>query len=356
VKTAIARYIRWLLTGAIVVFLVIFARTIDWAAAWKSIENASLPLLGAAIAINFLSVIIKGVRWWMFLRAAGSPSLALSLRATIAGAGLNNVLVANGGDAARVVFVSRATGIPSSTVLATLALERLFDPVGFVILIVYAVVAYSLPPALERWRIPAEIALAIIAVLLTWFLYSARHARASDAARERAQAVGLWGRFKAYMTGFAVSTRSLATGQRFFAALVLSLASWICQVLTFKYAADAAHVQMPMAAAVATLIAINLGLVIRATPGNVGFFQFVFALTAEPFGIGRNDAIAVSLLIQTLQIIPVTLIGVALAPEFILKRSRAREQAETLAEESEPGMLGSVPKEGEELTRIPRES
>jgi uncharacterized membrane protein YbhN (UPF0104 family) len=158
------------------------------------------------------------------------------------------------------------------------------------------------------------------------------------------------------MTGFAVSTRSLATGQRFFAALVLSLASWICQVLTFKYAADAAHVQMPMAAAVATLIAINLGLVIRATPGNVGFFQFVFALTAEPFGIGRNDAIAVSLLIQTLQIIPVTLIGVALAPEFILKRSRAREQAETLAEESEPGMLGSVPKEGEELTRIPRES
>ena len=352
----IGRYIRWLLTGAIVVFLVIFARTIDWAAAWSSIEHASLSLLLVAIAINFLSIIIKGIRWWMFLRAAGSPSLALSLRATIAGAGLNNVLVANGGDAARVVFVSRATGIPSSTVLATLALERLFDPVGFVVLIVYGALAYTLPPALERWKIPAEIALAVIAVLLFWFLYSARHAQHGEAAKTKAEHPNLWGRFKAFMIGFAISTRSLANAPRFFAALILSLASWACQVLTFKFAGDAAHVPMSMAASIATLIAINLGLVIRATPGNVGFFQFVFALTAEPFGIARSDAIAVSLLIQTLQIIPVTLLGVALAPEFIFKRSRALNEAEELAHESEPGMLGSVPQESEELSRTSRES
>jgi uncharacterized protein (TIRG00374 family) len=346
VKSTIGRYLRWILTGVIIVFLILFARTIDWAQAWSSIRTASPKLLLVAVAVNFLSIIIKGVRWWMFLRAAGSPSLWLSLRATIAGAGLNNVLVANGGDAARVVFVSRATGIPSSTILATLALERLFDPVGFVILIVYGVVAYSLPPALERWKIPAEIALAIITVLLFWFLYSARHAKPADADTAKARATGLWGRFKAYMTGFAVTTRSLATGPRFFAALILSLGSWACQVLTFKYAAAAAHVPMSMAASIATLIAINLGLVIRATPGNVGFFQFVFALTAEPFGISRNDAIAVSLLIQTLQIIPVTLIGVALAPEFILKRSRPGDAA----------TLGSVPQKGEEFPGTSRKS
>jgi len=356
VKAKVGRYLRWLLTGAIIVFLVIFARTIDWSAAWSSIRHASFSLLLLAVAFNFLSLIIKGVRWWMFLRAAGSPSLALSLRATVAGAGLNNVLVANGGDAARVVFVSRATAIPSSTILATLALERLFDPVGFVILIVYGVLAYTLPPALERWKIPAEVALGIITVLIVWFLYSARHAKRGDAASTKAEHPNLWGRFKAYMIGFAVSTRSLSTAPRFFAALILSLASWACQVFTFKFAGDAAHVPMSMGVSIATLIAINLGLVIRATPGNVGFFQFVFALTAEPFGIGRSDAIAVSLLIQTLQIIPVTLLGVALAPEFILKRSRALQEAEHLAHESEPGMLGSVPQEGEELSRISSES
>src|SRR5215211_349868 len=170
----VARALRWVITAVIVAFLVVFARTINWTAAWTSIRHASVPLLVAAVVVNFLSMAIKGIRWWLFLRPAGSPSLGLALRATVAGAGLNNVLVANGGDAARVVFVTQATMLPSSTVLATLALERLFDPVGFVILIVYGVAAFTLPPALERWRIPAELALALIAVLLFVFLYSGR--------------------------------------------------------------------------------------------------------------------------------------------------------------------------------------
>src|SRR5439155_15527472 len=91
--------IRWAISAAILVFLVMFARTIDWHAAWDSMRHASLPLLTAAIGVNIVSVIIKGVRWWLFLRPAGIKSLPLSLRATIAGAGLNNVLVASGGDA-----------------------------------------------------------------------------------------------------------------------------------------------------------------------------------------------------------------------------------------------------------------
>ena len=79
---------------------------------------------------------------------------------------------------------------------------------------------------------------------------------------------------------------------------------------------------IPIAGSLACLLAINVGLILRATPGNVGFFQFAYALMAQQFGVSRNDAIAVSLLIQTIQILPLTILGVALAPEFIFKRSR----------------------------------
>ncbi len=322
-KRSISRALRWVLTAAIVVFLVIFARTINWTEAWTSIRSASLPLLAAAIAVNLLTIMIKAIRWWLFLKAAGSPSLLLSLRATIAGAGLNNVLVANGGDAARVVFVSRATGIPSSTVLATVALERLFDPVGFVILLVFGVLAFSLPPSLEKWHLPAEIALVVIAILLTWFVYASRNAKPEHVPERRAKPRGLVGRIRAYLVKFAASTRLLTTGPRFIGALVLSMLSWAGQLATFELAAAAAHVDIPVAGSLAALLAINLGLLIRATPGNVGFFQFVFALATAPFGVSRDAAIAVSLLIQTLQIIPLTILGVALAPEFIFKRKQS---------------------------------
>ena len=344
----VARGLRWLLTAVILAFLVVFARTIDWAAAWSSMRHASLPLLVAAIAVNFLSICFKGVRWWIFLRPAGVPSFALALRATIAGAGLNNVLVANGGDAARVVFVSRATGVRSSTILATLALERMFDGVGFVVLLVFGITFFELPHALEKWRRPAEALLVVIAALLVWFVYAARSIKPEHVPERRAKARTFWGRLRRYLSGFAESTRSLTTGPRFLGALVLSMLSWAGQFATFAFAAAAAHVTMRYSASLAGLLAINLGLLIRATPGNVGFFQFVYALTAEQFGIARDDAIAVSLLIQTLQILPTTAVGIALAPEFIFKKG-ARKQIQSMTENREPVLLGDSPKKSEKL-------
>jgi hypothetical protein len=42
------------------------------------------------------------------------------------------------------------------------------------------------------------------------------------------------------------------------------------------------------------------------------------------FGVDRDQAIAVAFLIQAQQILPVTLLGVALAPEFIFKQTKRR--------------------------------
>ena len=56
---------------------------------------------------------------------------------------------------------------------------------------------------------------------------------------------------------------------------------------------------------------------------------------AEQFGVARNDAIAVSLLIQTLQILPLTVLGIVLAPEFIFRRGRKDKETEAVAKKIE---------------------
>ena len=43
------------------------------------------------------------------------------------------------------------------------------------------------------------------------------------------------------------------------------------------------------------------------------------------FGYDRDQAIAVAFLIQAQQILPVTLLGVAMAPEFIFKAQKRRK-------------------------------
>ena len=55
-----------------------------------------------------------------------------------------------------------------------------------------------------------------------------------------------------------------------------------------------------------------------------------------------------SLLIQTLQIIPTTIVGIALAPEFIFKKG-ARKEIQSMTEHREPILLGDSPKKSEKL-------
>jgi len=320
-KPGVSRALRLGLTGLILVMLVLFARKVNWHDTWNTMRSASRPVLLAAAAVNIASIVVKAIRWWVFLRPIGATSFPLALRATFAGAGLNNVLVANGGEAARVVFVARSAHIPSAKVLATLALERLFELVGYVVLLSLAATFLELPHSLERVKPFAIAALVAMTSLLVWLL------RRPDVVETVAgpKPAHWHGRLKEYGARFVRTIAQVSSGPRFIAALLLSVAAWALQVATYQLTAQSAHLPMTTVATVAALLAVNLGFALRATPGNVGLFQAAYAATAVAFGMNDNQAIAVAFLIQAQQILPVTLIGVALAPEFIFKKAKRRE-------------------------------
>lgn len=318
-KKATSRILRLALTLVIVVALVLFARKVNWHTTWASIANANRWDLAIATLVNLASLAIKGVRWWIFLRPVGADSLWLSIKATFAGAGLNNILVANGGEAARVVFVSRAAHVPSAKVLATLALERMFELIGYIVMLALAVSFLELPPSLSRFRPVAWIALAGVTALMIYLIR-----RPEEADEVAVAAATSWhGRLANYFRHFGRTIGGISTGPRFAVALVLSVGVWALQVWTYSLTARAAHFDIPLVGTVAAILAVNLGFALRATPGNVGGFQFMYAVTAVAFGMDQDQAVAVAFLIQAQQIIPITLIGVAMAPEFIFKRKKS---------------------------------
>ena len=320
-KPALKHTLHLGLTALILVMLVLFARKVNWHATWAGIRTASIPLLVAAALLNLTSIVVKAVRWWVFLRPVGARSFRLALKATFAGAGLNNVLVANGGEAARVVFVSRSAHVPSATVLATLALERLFELVGYVTLLSLAASFLDLPSSLERVKPFAIATLIGMIALLGWLLR-----RPNVIAELAGPKPPSWhGRLKAYLAKLGRTIGAVSNLPRFAAALLLSVAAWALQVATYQMTARAAHFPMTTVATIAALLAVNLGFALRATPGNVGLFQAAYAATAVAFGLDRDQAIAVAFLIQAQQILPVTVLGVALAPEFILKKAKRRK-------------------------------
>lgn len=315
---AVARAFRVGLTVFILVMLVVFAVNVNWRDIWAVIRTASFPLLLMAALLNLASGLIKGIRWWVFLRPIGATSMSLAIRATFAGAGLNNVLIANGGEAARVVFVARSANLDSARVVATIALERLFDAIGYVVLLALAIMFLELPPSIDRLRPFALVSLLLVAILMAWLIRR-------PLVMEQGAATGAtsWpDRLRTHGSRFMHTIGAVSTGKRFTAAFLLSVLAWALQVATYQMTARSANFPISTGATVAALLAVNLGFIMRVTPGNVGLFQAAYAATAVAFGLDRGQAVAVALLIQAQQILPVTLLGVFLAPEFILKSKR----------------------------------
>ncbi len=306
---------------AVAAFLVVFATRVQWGETWRAFRSASPSLLLLAAAVNLISLVLKGVRWWVFLRPVGADSLWLAMRATFAGAGLNNVLVANGGEAARVIFVARASRVPSAKILATFALERLFELSGYVLMLVVGIWLLPLPGHIAVLRPFAITALAVLGFFVLFLL-------SREKTEERVTDETDWrGKLRAYARRFTHTLASVSTVPRFAAAMALSIGAWALQIATYHLTAQAVHFPITFTGSVACLLAVNVGFAIRSTPGGVGVFEVLYALTAAALGFDSNAAVAVAFLIQAQQILPVTAIGVLMAPEFLRRRRHAGEPA-----------------------------
>src|SRR6185436_11067976 len=98
-----------------------------------------------------------------------------------------------------------------------------------------------------------------------------------------------------------------STPAAFAGALAVSVVIWVLQVMTFALVAKSVGISLPVAGTVAAMLLTNTGLILRATPGNVGYFQFAYSVAVSPFGGGADSAVAAAVLLQAIQIVPVTI-------------------------------------------------
>jgi uncharacterized protein (TIRG00374 family) len=293
--------------------LALFARGVDWHRAWRAATAARPGILSIAVAANLASLVVKGVRWSLFLEATGVTGTAAIIRATFAGAALNNVLVANGGDAARVAALARRTSTSSAAVLATLVVDRTCDLIAYIVLFVVAAFGLPVPAALEQWRVSGAVALIGVLVILSLIAWRANQSAAQQTGGEPGKGSAM----RAYWNQLAATTGAVSTRSRLGFAVVLSFIAWAGQWATFHYSAVAAGFGSSESTSLLALLLVNASFLIRLTPGNVGVFQLLYTLAATSAGLDRDAAVAVAFLIQVIQYIPVTVIGLLLAPSLV---------------------------------------
>lgn len=310
---------RWLPGLALLALTLMFARRVPWSDVWSGMRAASLPMLGVAFVANYVAVAARTALWWRFLCAIGIPSLGLAIRAMIVGMALHCVLVGNAGEAGRVLLVMRGSGERAAPIIASVVLERLAVSAGYLAVLLLAGSCLTLPPQLQRWRIPAVTALGVTVLVLTLLARKSATLRPAGAA-ERSCVV----RRGVRMLGSTV--RQATTGGGAFVIVSLTAINWIAQLATFHWTAQALGLPISVGGSAIAMLTVLASGSIRATPANVGVTQLVYVATASMLGLSGEVALGVALLLQAIQTVPVVLAGLVVLPDLVTAtRSRPRE-------------------------------
>ena len=308
----------WLIAAVLVAFAVKFATRFPWAETGRVLANASVPLLLLATVVNILSLVAKAGGWHLLLRRDGVPRWRSSLDATVIGAAVNSVGVAASGDAARVHVVVQRDGVSLGAAVASLVWSRAVEGVGLAVLIIVGAALLPLP----AWVRPIQGGLLVAVVALTLLT-----ATGSWAALARRLPQG--------MRPLLERVAATAPRRRVLPIFALALVNWLTQWIVYHLAIASVEGSTPLAASFVAVLATNIGGLPKLTPGNVGVMQASFVLGLAPFGVPMERAIAAGLVCQAIQVLPILLLGVAVAGWHGL-RTTARESVDeaTLAAEA----------------------
>jgi phosphatidylinositol alpha-mannosyltransferase len=253
----------------------------------------------AALALNAVSLVLRGLAWLLMLRTALPTTPVRAgrvLRATMIGVLGSTVLPARAGEPARIWVVAR--GVPgeggTATVIGTLVSQTLVNLLALALLAAVATTSGLLPQlrlsALHVVLLP--VLAAGLAVAAASVVRSGRIARQLGALR----------------TGVAV----FRPARRGLPGAGLQLGAWALQGLAAYVLLRALHLDVaaPLAVAAALLLAVNVTAVVPVTPSNLGVFQAACVVVLAAQGVAVQDGVAYGVLLQAAEIATAVLLGV----------------------------------------------
>jgi len=288
---------------------------VDFATLIDSLARANYALVVPAIVLWLIGYLTRTVRWRVLLAGTGVGSLFELFGVLMVGFATNNLLPARLGEIARVYLLRRRTGMRKTFVLASVFLERIFDGLALVAVIV----ALSLVVRLPGWGQEVELASTAlfvgvacgIAVLLFRHDLVMRLVGALAGHLPRRFASRAVSAAGSFMHGLGSMRRpNVVAG-----TVALSLAVWAIEWAAYYAVASAFDLGLSsgeLAAACAfLLVVVNLGIMLPAMPGYVGTFQLFAVASLSVWGIPKEPALAVAIVAHGAQYVLVTAIGLA---------------------------------------------
>ena len=331
------RGVRPLLLAAVIAVTVVstyFAvRGVDLAESLDALVDADLVWLLPALPVFAAAIVLRGVRWWAVFSDEARPPLREVMRALLVGYFFNNILPMRAGEAARIIALHARARTPPAETIGTAVVERMFDIVGLLLVLL---ACYPWLPEISWLRAAALFGGAVFLVVVVLAFVVARYG-------ERAVRVLLtplrWvvrsAEFAARVEQAGVhATRGLVALRDPSIALrgmALTVASWVVLGLSYWVLMAAFDLDVPLAAGMLVVVAINFSLVLPSSPAALGVFEAATIIALSAFHVPQAQALSYALVLHLLNFVPFLVIGVALLGPDALRRGPASGSPSSLS-------------------------
>lgn len=302
----------------------------------NALGRVEMPALLWSIALTYLVLWLRSVRWRLLLGGVGPVSLRNVFEASLLGYMINYILPIRVGELVRAYLVGTYGGFSRSAALATVMVERVIDVLS--ILVIFACISpfMALPDGhgqlLEILQGGAFLLSLVGIGALVMILVFRRHTELLT------NLLVHW--FGGIAPGIArqawrisAFTEGLRWGRGYAALLwlgCLTLLIWVLTVAQILVLAQGMGLELPWIAGWLVLVALAVGVSLPSAPGMVGTFHYATLVVLLIYAVPRPEALSYAILLHAVSVVPVVALGLLYTwlGGMSLRKLLAMEQSE----------------------------
>ena len=331
--------------GVSLAFLLLFLLIVDLGEMGHALASAKYRFIFPAIALYFVALFFRSLRWQFLLSPVSRIPVARLFPVVTVGYMANNLLPVRLGEVARAYYLSRREGLSTSTGLATVIVERIYDGLTLLFLVALAVPFLIFGGLVEgsgttsevTWAVVGGItALVFIAAIVMLTLIALKPGFSGFIERlANLLPKPLRPKARELISLFVEGLSVLRAPRRHLGLFLLSLPVWLLEgsmYLVVALSFDLPNYFEPAAMVIPVVILVtavsNLATSIPSSPGSLGTFEApavaALALVGLGGGVSGGEGVAgaYAVVVHLTALLPVTLLGLLYLPFGNISLSR----------------------------------
>ena len=297
----------------------LFFRMVDFSAMAQAMSEMQPIYLLSATAVYLISFVARAIRWHYLMRPIRRVKILPLFAALMVGFLGNNLLPAHLGEVVRAYVLGRSEGVSKSATFATIVLERVYDGLTVLFLLLMVLIFMDLPEgdvagsaiSVSTLRQAGWAGLGLFAGLmlaLQAFRWQRKRMLSLCAfcLRPLPRKLGdrLLGILDAFTDGLAVAKASDLLNVAFWSLITwLGLAAWAWSLF------PAFGLDLGFMAGVLMEVVVALALLIPAAPAFIGTFHLAAAATLGFVGASAGVAGSYAMMLWVTHFVSTTLVG-----------------------------------------------